>query len=222
MSSTAMGTGAGGGGGDKDPPKGDRLPEHAVYLTEVGPHFASASTILQTYRNAMDNNNCHGYTFNGTISSVGDEAFIGTYGEGTQHVRVFLMDKKIAHSGRIDGSNLLHFLKGVGIIRSPLGAVKLDHCDRQFDLPAQLQALKEWVGYDPLKVKRETAHDYVGAMRVGLSMEADEGQTEKVEALDKRLAAFEAQIDGLDIGPLGTTLDALIEAFNAIEGVRKL
>jgi hypothetical protein len=68
---------------------------------------------------------------------------------GATAVAVFLHRGEIGHSGRLDGNVLVHFLIGVGVVRSVIGTDKMGY-DQRFDLPAQRDELNE-----ALKPKRE-------------------------------------------------------------------
>ena len=118
--------------------------EAEAALVESGVYFQAVNTkILSGYSDDPDNGNCHGYTL---------EQDVGHWADGNElleriapeaPVAVFLQGNTVAHSGRLDGATLTHFLIGIGVVRSDIPLGDTAAYTRRFNLPGGRGALEQ-------------------------------------------------------------------------------
>lgn len=88
------------------------------------------------------NRNCHGYTIHGdTTHEEGEDALLAQF-EGKGPIRVFVRDGRIAHSGRIIGGRLIHYVIGIGLLSSETSPETLMGYTASYTLPEQEDALR--------------------------------------------------------------------------------
>jgi hypothetical protein len=75
--------------------------------------------------------NCHGFSLNNKISM---ELPLALVQSKPQNVMIFVNGNTIQHSGRIEGSKLIHFLIGVGVVVTTIDGSTLGY-EKRFRLP---------------------------------------------------------------------------------------
>jgi len=87
--------------------------------------------------------NCHGYTQTGKHPEESfPSAAIGVALREGKHIAIFYRGENIAHSGIMDGNDLYHYIKGVGVVFSPNSAEKMFGYDKRYNLP---DSKDEWL-----------------------------------------------------------------------------
>ncbi len=86
--------------------------------------------------------NCHGYTITGehTATSNWREVIRYTNNIGDKRILVYTYKNNVSHSGRIEGETLIHYIKGVGVVTTPIEIarhVRTEYKDGAFELPAE-------------------------------------------------------------------------------------
>jgi hypothetical protein len=91
----------------------------------------------------FDLGNCHGYTKTGQHPvNSGAFAAIGVALKAGKSIAIFYRNESIAHSGVLDGNNLYHYVKGVGVVLSPNSAAELFGYTKRYNLP---ESMDTWI-----------------------------------------------------------------------------
>ncbi len=122
----------------------DRLKKAKINLSERALKFCPNSEIIEPHPEDQDAN-CHGYTINGDCrTSILGQEVLNQLKESAS-VAVFVCQGGIAHSGRLDGDNLTHYLKGVGLLETKLGSDEKYGYEDMFRLPEERARLNDYL-----------------------------------------------------------------------------
>lgn len=154
--------------------------EAEVAMSQRSPaFFALPHNIIKPWGDEEEDSNCHGYT---VYSEVGHIIYGGDILDqigDNDNITIFVKGDEIAHSGRLVGNLLTHFLIGIGIVESPIAEDETAGYDRRFNLPTQRGELDQFLDNVAVEAqfeeRRQTVENILG---YGMDLEI-EGVSDK-------------------------------------------
>ncbi|MEJ1968205.1 MAG: DUF4157 domain-containing protein [Rhizomicrobium sp.] len=187
----------------------------AAALAARAPAFAAAPHEILTPEGDDDDPNCHGYTIHQDVRhSLFPGELLARIGQIPSVV--FVNAGEIAHSGRLNGDGTLtHLLKGVGVLRSTIGASTMGF-DRRFTLPAERAALEAYLQPGDEEQIGDRIEEMI--LAVSRAFRDPAASAEKIagaEGLRAQLYALQNDLDADDPQVGEQEVNAIVDAFNA-------
>ena len=103
-----------------------------------------------------EDSNCHGYTLSQDVGKIASpEEVIAQATTLVGNVMVFVTNGKIYHSGLFSEGILLHFLIGIGVLKSTIDDDLMGY-DSKYLIPEDLDDLKTVVGYQEVTANEKS------------------------------------------------------------------
>ena len=111
--------------------------------------------------------NCHGYTISGEHKETSNWWDVIKYSEKLEDKKILLYTYKhnVSHSGRIEGEVLIHYLKRVGVVSTPLAIARqiiTEYKDNIFTLPIERVQFNQLIKKQRLLMNSVIRNKYAG------------------------------------------------------------